>query len=309
MASVATLTLNPAIDISSEAETVRPIQKTRISGERFEPGGGGINVARALAELGVSVEAIYLAGGGSGRALDHMLEQRGIRRTCIPIAGETRMSLQVFERSSGSEYRFVPEGPTVAESEWRACLEAAKECGCDYLVASGSLPGGVPDDFYARLGAVLARQGTRYVLDTSGEELRGALAEGGIFLVKPSHGELAELAGRRLDDIAEVREFALGMVERGEAENVAATMGDKGALLATRQGAYFLPALPVETRSAVGAGDSFLAAMTYGFAIGRNAKEAFRLGVAAGAATAEGAVADICRKADVERLLKLVPEI
>ena len=309
MRTIATLTLNPAIDISSEADNVHPTQKTRIFGERIEPGGGGVNVARALAAFEAPVRAVYLAGGSTGRALDHMLDVRGIARTCIPIAGETRMSLTVFDRATGEEYRFVPEGPKVRESEWRACLAEAKQCGCDFLIASGSLPRGVPDDFYAMLGSVLADSGIRFVLDTSGAELKAALDQGGLFLIKPSHGELAELAGRRLDQIDDVRAFAMAIADAGQAEHVAVTMGAKGALLATRDGCWFLPAIPVEARSAVGAGDSFLAAMTYGFANGLGAKEAFRLGIAAGAAAVQAPGMELCSAEDVQALLERVPRI
>ena len=309
MRTIATLTLNPAIDISSEADNVQPTQKTRIFGERIEPGGGGVNVARALTAFEAPVRAIYLAGGSTGRALDDMLEVRGIARTCIPIAGDTRMSLTVFDRSADAEYRFVPEGPRVREPEWQACLAEAKRCGCDYLIASGSLPRGVPDHFYARLGAVLAESGARFVLDTSGAELKAALEQGGVFLVKPSHCELAELAGRRLDTMEGVRDVAARIVEAGQAENVAVTMGAKGGLLVTADGSHFLPAVEVEARSAVGAGDSFLAAMTYGFASGLEAKEAFRLGVAAGAAAVQAPGIELCSAEDVKRLLERVPDI
>ena len=125
MTRIATLTLNPAIDISSEADGVKPTQKTRIFGERIEPGGGGINVARALAGFGRRVHAIYLAGGPTGRALDHMLDIRCIERSWITIEGETRLSLTVHDRQTGLEYRFIPEGPEVAEKEWRECLAKA----------------------------------------------------------------------------------------------------------------------------------------------------------------------------------------
>jgi 6-phosphofructokinase 2 len=309
MRPIATLTLNPAIDITSQADNVHPTQKTRIFGERVEPGGGGVNVARALAAFEAPVRAIYLAGGSTGRALDHMLELRGIERTCIEIPGNTRMSLTVLDRSTGEEYRFVPEGPEVPERAWRACLGEAQRCGCGYLIASGSLPRGVPDDFYAMLGSTLGESGVRFVLDTSGAELKAALDQGGLFLIKPSHGELAELAGRRLDDIEAVRAAALQIVGAGQAEHVAVTMGEKGALLATVEGSWFLPAVSVKVESAVGAGDSFVAAMTFAFASGLDAKQAFRRGMAAGAAAVRAPGLELCNAADVEQLLEQVQQL
>lgn len=307
-ARVTTLTLNPAIDISSEAEEVRPTDKIRTVGERIEPGGGGINVAKTLKLFGVPTHAIYMAGGGTGRALAHMLDELGVDFTCIATAGQTRISLAVYERSTGLEYRFVPEGPEVRESEWRRCLEEACECDCDYLVASGSLPRGVPDDFYAELGSRLAERGIRFVLDTSGLELKAAVDAGGIYLLKPSRQEFEEIIGRPLST-SELGDAAARMVASGSARLVAITLGKDGAILVGDGERYVLPAVEVETRSAVGAGDSFLAAMTYGLAAGMEPKEAFRLGVAAGGAAAEAMGTELCNPGQARRLLERVPAL
>ena len=139
MKSIVTLTLNPSIDGSAQAETVRPILKVRTVDERYDPGGGGINVARVVRELGGSTLALYLAGGATGAVLDDLLAAAAIPQRRFPITNHTRISHAVFEWSSGLEYRFVPEGPVVAEAEWRACLAALDKIDCDYLVASGSL--------------------------------------------------------------------------------------------------------------------------------------------------------------------------
>lgn len=306
-ADIATLTLNPAIDISSDAEEVRPTQKTRIFDQQIEAGGGGINVAKMIAEFGVAVRAIYLAGGATGGALNEILGRFEIERDCIRINGDTRMSLAVLEEKTGIEYRFVPEGPEIEEGEWREALKRSTSAGCSYFVASGSLPRGVPDDFYARLSRELRGRGTRLVLDTSGAELRAAIEEGGIFLLKPSDRELREFAGRDLSD-EELGEAAAEIVGSGKAEHVAATLGSKGAILAGKGFTWRLPAVPVETRSALGSGDSFVGAMTYAFHSGLDAAEAFRLGVAAGAAAASAKGARLCSASEVRRLLEQVPQ-
>lgn len=147
MKRVVTLTLNPAIDAAAEAEVVRPIRKIRTWGERYDPGGGGINVARVIHELGGPVLAVYLSAGVTGAALEEMVLASRIKSRRIPIAGHTRMSQTVHERSSGLEYRFVPQGPVLEKREWEAGLAAFDELDCEYLVASGSLPRGVPADF------------------------------------------------------------------------------------------------------------------------------------------------------------------
>ena len=308
MKTIVTLTLNPAIDIACEADEVRHTHKVRTFGERLEPGGGGINVARALTSLGAPACAIYLAGGHTGQVLDGLLDAHGIERTAIRIAGDTRVSLNVFERASGHEYRFVPEGPCVTEAEWRACLDAMRAVEAEYVVASGSLSECLPDDFYAQLGAGLSKRGVRYLLDTSGEELEASLRQGGVYLVKPSRGELEQLVGRRLTTLEAVADAASKIVAKGAAAHVAVTLGQDGAMLVNAEGASLIRALTVETRSAVGAGDSFLAGMTYGLASGAAIGEAFRMGMAAGAAAVEAAGTELCSRAAVDRLLPQVPE-
>lgn len=301
-----TLTLNPAIDVSSDTDEVRPTQKTRIYGQQIEAGGGGVNVAKMLSEFGVRVRAIYLAGGATGGALNEILGRFEIERDCVAIEGDTRMSLAVKERATGIEYRFVPEGPEVREEEWKEALRRSTSGDCAYFVASGSLPRGVPDDFYARLSRPLNDKGARFVLDTSGAELRAALDEGGIFLLKPSDRELRELVGMELDE-GGLAEAASKLAASGKAQYVAVTMGSEGAILAGEGVVYRLPAVPVETRSALGAGDSFVGAMTYAFSSGMDAAEAFRMGVAAGAAAASARGARLCSADEVRALLQQVP--
>ena len=301
-ARIATLTLNPTIDTALEAEEMVHTDKIRTSGERLDPGGGGINVARVLVRFGAPVHAIFAAGGSTGRLLDRLLQREGVERTYVPIAGETRVSVTVYERSTGREYRLVPEGPVLSEPEWQDCLKRVAETDCDYLVASGSLPGGVPSNFYARLASELAARAIRFVLDTSAGELKLALDTGKIFLIKPSRSELEELAGTALPDVEAVAAAALAIVSEGSAEKVAVSLGEEGAVLVDRAGALFMPALQVDARSAVGAGDSFLAAMTYSLACGSASETALRIGVAAGAAATLAPGTDLCHPWDVTRL-------
>jgi 6-phosphofructokinase 2 len=303
--AITTLTLNPAIDVACDADEVRHTQKTRTFNETLEPGGGGINVARALCGFHAPVHAIYLAGGASGRVLDGMLADRNIAREAIWIRGETRISLNVRERASGSEFRFVPEGPEVRESEWRHVLDRVAAADFDYLVASGSLPPGVPSGFYANVAAVAKTKGARFMLDTSGDELKAALSAG-VFLVKPSSGELQEFAGQKLASHTELAGAAAAIVSAGQAELVAVTLGRDGSILVGRDDAHFLPAVEVEANSAVGAGDSFLAGMTYGLAAGHGHLEAFRMAAAAGASAVQSPGTDLCKTADIESLMQRV---
>jgi 6-phosphofructokinase 2 len=271
-----------------------PERKIRTCCEVIDAGGGGINVARALTRFGMAVEAVYFAGGATGRAFDELLDAEGLKRRRVPIGDATRTSLAVHDRSSGEDYRFVPEGPDVEPEEIAAMRAALAETRCDYLIASGSLPPGVPDDFYAEVARDSARLGGRFILDTSGSELEAALAAGGIFLLKASKEEMD-------------RASAEAVVARRAVEMVALTLGADGALLATAEGTFALPSVVTDPISTVGAGDSFLAGMTYGLATGESPLEAFRRAVAAGAAATLRPGTDLCHPEDVARLLSSVP--
>lgn len=302
MAGIVTLTLNPTIDNSSEADTVQHTHKVRTTGEKFDPGGGGINVARVLSRLGSEVEAVYFAGGVTGSVLRGLLDRTGLRHRCVPIINDTRISLAVYETRSGKEYRFVPQGPEIKASECGECLDLVRKIECSWLVLSGSLPRGAPDDFYAQIVDIARGRGIRVVLDTSGTALKSTLAQGGVHLVKPSLGEMEQLVDRCLSDRDELVEAATAIIENGQAKIVVVSMGHNGAMLVQAGRVLALPAIPVEPLSAVGAGDSFVAAMTHGLAAGRPVEQAFRLGIAAGTAAVLTPGTDLCHRRDVERL-------
>jgi 6-phosphofructokinase 2 len=185
--------------------------------------------------------------------------------------------------------------------ELAACLDAVREAEFDYFVASGSVPLGAPPDILAQISDIVAAKGAKFVLDSSGAGLSVTLEKGHVHLVKPSLSELEALAGRRLDT-AMAEEFAADLVKRGRAEIVAVTMGASGAMVATRDGILHVVSPKVETRSAVGAGDAFVGAMTLALSEGEPIVEALMLATAAGAATALTPVDKVCALADVRRL-------
>jgi len=298
---IVTLSLNPAIDVTSETDLVQPTHKIRTSNEEYEPGGGGVNVARVIVELGGSATLICPAGGFPGEMLDELLGVIPIPRRLVPIAGNTRISFTVFERKTGQEYRFTPNGPTLSTDEIAACLAAIGETEFDYFVASGSVPLGAPTDILAQVAAIVAAKGAKFVLDSSGAGLGVTLERGHVHLVKPSLGELEALVGRRLDNDT-AREAAIDLVKRGRADIVAVTMGAVGALVVTKDKAFRVEAPKVEARSALGAGDAFVGAMTLALSEGRSVEEASMLAAAAGAATALTPVSKVCALPDVTRL-------
>ena len=299
---ILTLTPNPAIDGFCEAETVRPIHKIRTRKEEFHPGGGGINAARVIRELGGDSLALYLSGGATGPVLDDLVARIGLPHRAIPIADHTRISQVVLETSSGLEYRFVPEGPEVTKAEWGSCKAALQEMPCDWLVLSGSLPPGIEASAYVDIISTMLARGTRCVLDTSGEALKLAVERGGLALVKPSQGEFESLVSRKLPDVESIGREAVALAAAGKADLIAVTLGRDGALLADATGVLQHKAPPVVGRSAVGAGDSFVGAMVFALSQGRSRDDAFRLGMAAGAAAVMRHGPYLCDPADVHRL-------
>ncbi len=166
MPPIVTLTMNPALDIATSTERVVPTEKLRCTGPRYDPGGGGINVARAVHMLGGDALAVFPVGGLSGEMLADLLECEHVPHNAVRISGITRESLAVFERQSGQQYRFILPGPTIEPHEQERCLDAliTNVAGASFLVASGSLPPGVPADFYSRVSALAQAHNLRFVL-------------------------------------------------------------------------------------------------------------------------------------------------
>lgn len=302
MPTIATLTLNPAIDIDTDVPVVVPEHKLRCGPPRYEAGGGGINVARAVRNLGGDALAIYPSGGPTGELLRRLLDVSGLRHRPIPTECSTRFSFTVDETTTRAQYRFVLPGPPLAENEWRGALQclASLRPTPQWLVASGSLPPAVPDDFYARIARIAHEQGARFVLDTSGPALKAALAEG-VFMVKPNRRELEHMAGRPASDLTVQEALARELVARGGAEVVALSLGADGALLTTAHRQVRVRAPAVTVVSAVGAGDSFVGGMVLALSRGWDIEDAFRYGVAAGSAALLSPGTELCRPEDVAR--------
>lgn len=299
---IVTLTLNPALDVSAEADGVTAAHKTRTTGERIDPGGGGINVARVIHELGGETVAVILGGGVTGAYLEELIAAQGVPFRMLSIAGRTRLCTAIHDRADGLEYRFVPEGPLVTEAECDTAIAAARSLPWHWLVASGSLPRGVPTNFYRHAAALATDRGGHLVLDTSGAALKDALGTG-ITLIKPSRRELESITGHELPSRADQARAAYRLVRDGAARMVALTLGGEGALLATDDGVQIMPALDVRVRSTVGAGDSFLAGLVMALAAGETPAQALARGIAAGAAaTAAEGTAHVTREA-VQALL------
>ena len=312
MPALITLTLNPALDLATATDHVAPTHKLRCGPVRRFAGGGGINVARVLHRLGADVCAWALAGGAAGAQVQQLLADEGVPTRLQRIAGDTRENFSVVETTTGQEFRFVLPGPTLQASEWQACLDALATHTPPprWLIASGSLPPGTPDDFYAQLVravSAVSGQGVRVAVDTSGPPLAAAL-KAGVALVKPSLRELRDLLQQPLEHAADWCTAAQSLVRSGAADTVALSIGEQGAVLATRDGVWQAPALNVPaTTGTTGAGDCFLAALVWALDRGDAPAEALRWGVAAGAAALLHPGTTLAQAEDVQRLVRSVP--
>jgi 6-phosphofructokinase 2 len=302
---IATLTMNPAIDKSSAVAQVVAEWKLRCEPPEYEPGGGGINVSRAIRKLGGDSVAFYPAGGLAGRMLSDLLDREGLHHQAMSIAGVTRENFTVLEKSTARQYRFGMPGPTLQGADWRRCLEEISHLlpQVDYLVASGRLPPGVPPNFYGQLAKLAKEHNTRLIVDTSGEALRLAVEEG-VFLIKPNLREFAELMGRELVNGLQEEHLARELVSSNKSEAVVVSLGAAGVLVASAEGTERVRAPLVPIKSKVGAGDSTVAGIVFALARGQSWREAVRFGVAAGAAAVMTPGTELCRREDVERLFE-----
>ncbi|MEI5998045.1 1-phosphofructokinase family hexose kinase [Paraburkholderia bengalensis] len=305
MTDILTVTLNPAIDLSTSVDRIVDTHKLRCEAAQRDPGGGGINVARVLHRLGSECVALFVAGGATGRIFSGLLNGETLRTHCVDIEGETRENFSVMETSTRREYRFVLPGPTLAPAEWSECLRSvsANLGSARFLVLSGSLPPGAPPDAYAQLirVAVAARPNIRVAVDASGLTLAAALDCGLVDIVKPSLSELRELTTLPLNDVEDQIDAARMLIAERKARMVALTLAEKGAVLVTRDETWFMPALKTEVRSAIGAGDSFLAGLIWALDHGAVASEALAYATAAAAATMKQTGTRLCDARDVAR--------
>lgn len=312
MHDIITITLNPALDKSTHVHQVLPEKKLRCEAPVYEPGGGGINVSRAIKKLGGKSCTWFLEGGPAGQKLCELLKEEGVDYWTVKTRNWSRENLMVMEDSTGNQYRFGMPGPETDESEWKRILERlelVKEAEMPkYVVASGSLPPGVPDDFYLQLAELANQRGFRLIVDTSGNALLKAAGEG-VYLLKPNLGELAALANKDKISALEQEEIAMQVLHEGKCQVLVVSLGPRGAMLASKESgiSYVVPPT-VPQKSAVGAGDSMVAGMVMSLVKGCSLEEVVRYGVAAGTAATMTAGSELCRKEDTEEIFKWLQE-
>ena len=301
MTPILTLTLNPAVDKSTRVQNIVPEKKLHCEAPKYEPGGGGINVSRALKRLRTESIAIFPAAGRTGELLRELLAKEEIEQRVVETANETRENFAVVDISNNQQYRFGLPGPEILAAEGDQFIPLMRSLSPQWLVMSGSLAPGLETDFYARIASVLKKQEVRIILDTSGDALRLAVDEG-VYLIKPNLGELSKMIGVESLDHESVEEAAKELIAKGKCEIVVVSMGAQGAWLVSRDIAEHVPTPTVKKQSTIGAGDSMVAGMVHQLAKGAGLREVVRMGVACGTAATMNPGTELFKKEDAEKL-------
>lgn len=303
MKRIVTLTVNPTVDLSASVDQVLAEHKLRCRDPLYEPGGGGINVSRVIRRLGGQSLAFYTQGGYFGQLLQDLLDQEALDTHPVPITMSTRENIIISEENSARQFRFGMPGPRLDKEEWQKCLNNLVNLDPppDFIVASGSLPPGVPDDFYAQVARLSQEIQAHLILDASGSPLKEAASEG-VFLLKPNMRELGILAGRDIKNEADLIEVAQDLIGSDRCKVVVVSLGAAGAVLVSSNRVERVRAPTVPIKSKVGAGDSMVGGIVVSLARQWPLKEAVRFGVAAGAAAVMTSGTQLCHRDDVERL-------
>ncbi len=304
MSKIITITLNPAIDKTTSTEKIAPEKKLACISPTYEPGGGGINVSRALAHLGCDSLAMYFGGGFNAHFFKKMLTEEKIQSLVVPVKTNIRTNIIVVERSTGLQYRFGMVSHAVKENDWKAFLrKLEKQSGYEYVVASGSLPDGVPLDFFARVSAIVKKTNAKLIVDTSGEALQAAVQEG-VFMIKPNLNELSSLYGKEELKLDEAVFAAKSIIKRKGCELMVVSMGKNGGLLVTADENFHIIPPDIQVKSTVGAGDSMVAGMVFGLSKQMSLKAVLAYGIACGTAATMNAGTALCKKEDVEKIFE-----
>ena len=297
----AVLALNPTLDVSYEVEHLVPGEKVASTHARFDPGGTGVNVGRALRLLGTPTLTCLIIAGEVGAMLQRLVARELDEPRFVAIPGETRINCTLVEKDQSTQYEIDGIGPNVSPSALQEVISQFV-AGCEGClgVLTGSVGSGVPDTIYGELVDRLRSRAAEAVVDAKGLVLAHAV-EHKPFLIKPNRAEFTELVGKPMPTLAKVAHEARAVQARG-VRFVCVSLGEDGALLAGPDNVYYAPAPRIKVRCTVGAGDSMVAGLTSAFTRHASPAEALRLGVACGSGTAEKPGTQLFDPGDVKRL-------
>ena len=299
---IVTLTLNPAIDKSTHIERLIPEKKMRCASMQIDAGGGGINISKAVHELGGKSVAVFTCGGLNGSLLTQLLLEKGVPIQPVEIMGDTRESFVVNEQCSNKQYRFVLPGPLLTDEELERLEQTlAGIHNISFLIFSGSLPPGVPPQYLNKLATLAKDRGIKFIADTSGEPLKAAL-QSGVYLLKPNLTELCALVGKEYLEPGAIKAAAQELVNAGQCKVLVVSMGASGAMLVTAQETKIFTAPTVKKLTTVGAGDSMVAGIVWMLEKGESLEEAVRFGVACGTAATINSGTQLFKQEDAWQL-------
>jgi 6-phosphofructokinase 2 len=310
MSYILTITLNPAYDVSTSVGKVAPGPKLRCDDPRYDPGGGGVNVSRAVSRLGGISTAFVALGGQTGAIFHSLLDAEDFEVAQFEIDGNTRQSLAIIETSTGRQYRFQLPGPVWQPEQTAAMLEHLRPhlTRGRIVVMSGSLPPGVPADIASTINGLAVERGSRLILDTSGKALTAAANNSAapFSLLRMDGAEATEVSGRSFASPAELADYGVQLIRAGAAERLVMSIGSQGTVGLSAIERFFCKPPKLETLSAIGAGDSMVAAIALELSRGGSFRDAVRHGVAAAGSAVLTPATELCSKTTAEEILERV---
>ncbi|MDL2206943.1 1-phosphofructokinase family hexose kinase [Eubacteriales bacterium OttesenSCG-928-N13] len=281
---ITTVSLNPSVDRTLSIDGFHYGGMNRVMSSRDDACGKAVNLAIVLSRLGASSSCIGFLAQQGATAFEQRLNENGVSHRFISTPGRVRVNIKLFDEQQHVITEINERGERVTQDDLAQLMQLAQQYArqSEYLVLTGSLPPGCPEDYYETLIRSVGDT-CRCVLDADGAPFaKGLMAKP--YFIKPNRAELESHLGRRLDTMDEIGRAADALVRQGIAL-VCVTMGDQGALMASDDGLLFAPPLPLKVRSTVGAGDSLIGGVLHGLRSGEALADAFRMGVAAASAS------------------------
>ena len=302
---ITTICLNPCFDKTVNVENLQTGQVNRIRDTRVDLGGKGINVAVVASRLGLDVRCIGIMGENGSTELTAMMNREGLKHRFMTVPGHVRTNMKVYSLDGQGVTELnepgSPLNPEILEQFTAIAEEETRDS--DMIVMTGSLPPGCPEGTYRNL--MKALEGKKCILDTEGRELEMAAKGAHPFLIKPNLREMEATLGIELRTMRAIRDAALLFIRLG-VQNSVVSMGAMGAMYISAEKTLFAPALRVETKSTVGAGDAMIGGMLLGYEVEKDMAKAFRYGIAAGAASVMTEGTQLIVRSDFEKLLDQV---
>ena len=307
---ILSVTLNPSVDHALFLDELRVGDTNRVQRTERDAGGKGVNLSRVVAELGARTMATGFLGGGPGAYVRNVLDQQQVEHCFIEVAGETRINFSVESAAGDPPTTFNEQGPPIDQAGLDALTSKVRELlpKTNWVTLGGSLPPGVPQDFFKTLAKLTRDHGCKVALDADGAPMRLGMEAGPDF-IKPNSKEAERLTGRKITSdesaLAAAKSFYDELLSKRDTPAIVVlSMGERGAIMACEGGVYRGHSPEVKVRSTIGSGDSLIGAMLWAIEEGKPLEEAFAWGLAAGAATATTDGSRIC---DHETILKLLP--